>query len=134
MADVTGITAVRTTQYTQTRNVVYGATIAAGNTLVKSAGKSILADADASVALASAEGIAITPGVDTGYGIIAFSGSVVLVGATLAVGTVYIVSDTPGGIKPIADATAGDYITILGVASTATQLDLNIVATGVEKV
>ena len=132
MADVSGITAVRPTQFTQIRNVEYGATIAAGNTVTMVTNVAQLSDTDASAALAATEGIAITPGIDNGFGLIAFSGSIILVGATLVVGTVYITSDTPGGIKPIADADPGDWVTILGVASTATTLDLDIQATAVQ--
>ena len=123
---------MRPTQFTQFRNVEYGATIAAGNTVTMVTNVAQLSDADASAALAATEGVAITPGIDDGYGLIAFSGSIILVGATLVVGTVYITSDTPGGIKPISDAATGDWVTILGVASTATTLDLDIQATAVQ--
>ena len=34
-------------------------------------------------------------------------------------GTVYVVSDTAGGIKPTADLATGDYTTILMVATDA---------------
>ena len=132
MADVSGITAVRPTERTQYRTVLYGATIAAGNCVTMVSTEGVLSDADASLALAAVEGIAVTPGVNTGYGLIANRGSIILVGATLVVGTVYIASDTPGGIKPITDAGSGDWITIIGTASTTTQLDLAITRTGVQ--
>lgn len=132
MADVSGITAVRPTQFTQVRNVEYGATIAAGNTVTMVSNVAQLSDSDASEALAATEGIAITPGVDDGFGLIATAGSIVLVGATLVVGTVYITSDTAGGIRPIADVDSGDWVTILGVASTTTTLDLDIQRSAVQ--
>jgi hypothetical protein len=132
MADVSGITAVRPTRGTVVRKIGYGDTIAAGKTITVVDRLAELSDADASAALAATEGIAITPGVDAGFGLIATGGSVILVGATLTVGTLYIASDTPGGIKPIADAVTGDYITLIGTASTATQLDLAINATGIQ--
>ena len=132
MPDVSGITAVRPTQFTQIKKVVYGATIAVGNTISMVSNVAQLSDADASAALAATGGIAITPGVNAGYGIIASSGPVILVGATLTVGTVYITSDTPGGIKPISDADPGDWVTILGTASAATQLNLVINRTAVQ--
>lgn len=131
MADLTGITAVRPTAFTQVRIVPYGATISAGQPIVKSGTTYVLADANASAALAAAEGIAITPGVSGGYGLMATGGSIILVGTTMIVGTTYIASDTAGGIIPDADRSTGDYVTRLGTASTATQLDLSIVATGV---
>ena len=132
MADLTGITAVRPTSFTQIRLVMYGATIAAGQPVVLSGTSYLLADANASSALAAAEGIAITPGVSGGYGLIATGGAIILVGTTMVVGTTYIVSDTAGGIMPDADRSTGDYVTRLGTASTTTQLDLSILATGVQ--
>jgi hypothetical protein len=132
MADLSGITAVRPTTFTGVQNVKYGGTIAVGQPVVKSGGKYVLADANASAALAEAEGIAITPGVDDGQGLIATGGAVILVGTTMTVGETYLVSRTAGGIMPNADRQTGDYVTRLGTASTATQLDLAIQATGIQ--
>ena len=132
MADVSGITAVRPgSSATQVRLVQYGATIAAGNTIYPSGAKLLLADANLSAAAAAAAGIAITPGVDNGWGLMAFGGPIILVGATLAVGITYVVSRSTGAIMPIGDLQAGDYSTILGTAATATQLNLKIDATGI---
>ena len=132
MADLSGITAVRPTTFTVVQNVRYGATIAVGQPVVKSGSKYVLADANASAALAGAEGIAITPGVDNGQGLIATGGTVILVGTTMIVGETYLVSRTAGGIMPNADRQTGDYVTRLGTASTSTQLDLAIQATGIQ--
>lgn len=131
MADLTGITAVRPTANTTTRIVQYGATVAAGQPLVLSGTKYVLADANASVALAAATAIAITPGVNNGYGLVATGGSIILVGTTMTVGETYLVSNTAGGIMPNSDRSTGDYVTRLGTAATTTQLDLGIQATGI---
>lgn len=134
MADLGSITAVRVTSNTITRSVTYGATVAASNPLYLDTadGEHKLADADASATTAGAVGVAITPGVDAGYGLIATGGSIILVGTTMTVGQTYCVSKTAGGIAPISDLTnTNDYITILGTAASATQLDLNINATGI---
>lgn len=131
MADLTSITAVRPTANTTFTRVQYGATIAVGQPIVKSGTTYVLADANASAALAAAEGIAITPGVSGGYGLMATGGSIILVGTTMVVGETYLASDTAGGIMPNSDRSTGDYVTKLGTASTTTQLDLSIVATGV---
>ena len=134
MADVSGITAVRPgSQATQVRLVQYGATIAAGNSVYPLANEMLLADANASDATAAATGVAITPGVDNGWGLIAFGGPIILVGATLVVGETYVVSDTAGGIMPISDLSTGERCTILGTASSATQLELSINATGITR-
>ena len=132
MADLSSITAVRPTANTQIRLVQYGATIAAGQPIVKSGSTYVLADADASAVLAAAEGIAVTPGVNEGYGYMAFAGDVILVGTTMVVGETYLVSDTAGGIMPNADRDTGDYVTRLGTAKTTTQLSLSIQATGAQ--
>ena len=133
MAALTGITAVRATSNTITEKVAYGATIASGVPLYQdsSDGQYKITDANASAATAAAKGIAITPGVDDGYGLIAKAGSIILVGTTMAVGTTYCVGPTAGEIIPTADLATGDIVTILGTAATATQLDLNIKATGI---
>lgn len=132
MADLSSITAVRPTANTQVRVVQYGGTVSAGQPVVKSSGKYVIADANASSTLAAAEGVAMTPGVTDGYGVVAFSGSIILVGTTMTVGETYLVSDTAGGIMPNADRSTGDYVTRLGTASSTTQLDLAIAATGIQ--
>lgn len=94
-------------------------------------------DANASSTTAAAEGIAVTPcGGDGSSFVVAKpgSGGKMNVGATLTVGTTYVVSATKGAICPIADLTTGDYVTILGTASTTALLDFTqITVTGVAK-
>lgn len=138
MAAISGITAVRPTSSTTLQAggpVVYGATISAGQVAYKdgSDSKHKLADSNVSASLAAAVGIFMTPGIDTGYGYVATGGSIILVGTTMVVGTVYCVGSVAGSIVPISDLTTGDYSTILGTASTATQLDLSIKASGIVK-
>jgi hypothetical protein len=87
------------------------------------------ADANASSATAAALGVFITAASTNGYALIVKSGSY-LAGATLTVGETYVVSATAGGIAPLADVTTGWYVTILGVASSATTLSLDIVRSG----
>lgn len=52
-------------------------------------------------------------------------------GATLTVGTTYVVSTTAGGIAPLADITSGDYVTHLMVAKSATKAILRPFVTNV---
>ncbi len=54
-------------------------------------------------------------------------------GATLTVGTTYVVSATAGKIAPESDLTTSDYITHLGVASTTALLDISLNVTGTVK-
>lgn len=121
------------------RQVQYGESVTQGMPvyLSTSDSKYYQCDADAS-ASAVAAGIALTPGSTNGYGIIALPATepgkaLVNLGATLAVGTVYAVSATKGAICPIADLSTGDYITTLGIATTAALLDLQIAISNTAK-
>lgn len=133
MAALGSITAVRPTDNTQVANVLYGATIAAGVPvyLDSSDNEHKATDADDSAATATARGITITPGVDGGNGLIATRGSIILVGTTMTVGETYYAGPTAGEIIPSGDLGTGDYVTRLGTAASATQLDLDIQATGI---
>lgn len=133
MAALSGITAVRPTVDTKHKLVKYGATIAAGVPVYLDATtqKYLATDANASAAAAAAVGITITPGVLDGYGYIAIKDPIILVGTTMVVGETYYVDATAGQIIPGSDLTTGYYVTRLGTASTTTQLDLAIEATGV---
>jgi hypothetical protein len=136
MAALSGITAVRPTQNTIYASVpVYGATIAAGQPVYQDLTDNLwkLASCASTVAVAAAKGIAMTPGVSGGYGIVATGGSIILVGTTAAVGMNYHVGATAGTIVPTADLVSTNLNTHLGVAATATQLDLYIKATGIAK-
>lgn len=132
MADLT-ITAANVgvgDQTTITRLVQVGEAVTQGQPLYQLASDGKYYEADANdAAKDAAEGIAITSASTNGYAIMATKNKVNL-GATLTVGTIYVVSDTVGGIMPAADLFTGDYVTILGVASTAALLDLQITVSG----
>jgi hypothetical protein len=132
---LSSITAVRPTANTIVENVLYGATISAGQPLYLDStdNEHKLADANASTTTAMARGIAVTPGVDAGYGFIARSGSIILVGTTMVVGEQYYVGPTAGQIIASSELTTGDRVTLLGVAASATQLDLNVKVTGITR-
>lgn len=89
------------------------------------------AAANASESTAAAVGIAMTPAATDGYFILATSGTVNL-GATLVVGTAYCVGATAGQINPVADLTTGDWITLIGIATSTSEIVLTITATGVQ--
>lgn len=59
------------------------------------------------------------------------TGGTITIGATVAVGTVYVVSETAGGICPWADLNSDDRLTVLAYASAAGVLTLAVSATGV---
>jgi hypothetical protein len=55
----------------------------------------------------------------------------ITIGATLTPGAAYCLSSTAGGICPVADVTTGSEVVQLGLAASATVLDLAIQKTGV---
>lgn len=133
---LSGITAVRPTANTVERKLLYGTTIALGQPVYQDASDNNeckLADANASSATAAAVGIAVTPGIDTSYGYVATGGSIILVGTTMVVGQQYFVGPTAGEIIASSELATGDRVTLLGVAASATQLDLTIKATGITR-
>lgn len=135
MADITVTAAdvglADTGVVTQTVQVAVAVTQGQVGYLDTTESKYRLADADLSSAAASAAGIFLTPAAIDGYAVIATIGPVD-VGATLTVGETYVVSGTAGGIAPIADLATGDYVTILGIATAAGKLQLDISASGAQ--
>jgi hypothetical protein len=51
-------------------------------------------------------------------------------GATLTVGVPYFLGDAPGGICPLADLLSGEFVSFLGVASTAANMKMKILVSG----
>ncbi|TIM24714.1 MAG: hypothetical protein E5Y74_00510 [Mesorhizobium sp.] len=48
-----------------------------------------------------------------------------VIGAALTPGVPYFLSDTPGGICPLADVGTGEYVCMVGIAKSATVLTLD---------
>ena len=95
-------------------------------------GKYYQTDANDTAVKAQAKGIAVTPASTDGYFLLAVDGLVNL-GATLAVGQIYVCSATKGGIAPYADLTTNDFVSIVGIATTTALLDINLLVSGVQK-
>lgn len=115
---------------TPTRILQYGEAVTQGQPLYRAAanGKWYRCDANDTAAKAVVGAIALTPGAADAYGLAALPAtspgqSVINLGATLAVGTVYAVSATVGGIAPIADITSAQYVSVIGIATTTALLD-----------
>ena len=103
-----------------------GEAITAGQVVYKntSTGKYMLADVDDSEKYA-AEGIALN-GASNGQPLdVCSSSSDLDIGATLTVGTVYVLS-ADGAISPAADLTTGDYAVVIGVATATDSLKVSI--------
>lgn len=113
---------------------IAGASITAGDAVYidgTDSNKIKLAD-PTDAATDAAVGIAVSNATTGSTVLYAKSGAVVDIGGTVAVGGVYVCSGaSAGGIAPEADLTSGDYVTILGVAITATNIKLNVFVSGV---
>src|SRR5262245_7735968 len=61
------------------------------------------------------------------------TGGTITIGATVAVGLLYVVSAAAGGIAPSADLVTGNKVSLLGIGATATTLLLSVHVYGVTK-
>ena len=95
-------------------------------------GKYYKADANDTAAKAEVVCIFLTPASTDGHAVALLLGLVNL-GATLAVGTAYYLSNTAGAIQLASDLVSSDYVTYLGTAKTTALLDFNPQASGVQK-
>lgn len=133
MADIT-ITAANVVGGSSARDYgTAGEAITAGKAVYLSAAtnKWMLADNNSATAAArKAGGIALN-GAALNQPIAVQKKGEITIGATLTPGAAYYLSDTPGGICPVADIGAGEYYCLLGLAKSATVLDVNIQFPGV---
>lgn len=110
-----------------------GETITAGQAvyLDSSDAKYKLADNNsATAAVRQPRGIALN-GASDGQPLTIIKSGPVTIGGTMTAGVAYYLSDTPGGICPVADIGAGEYSCLLGMATSTTVLDVNIDYSGV---
>lgn len=110
-----------------------GETIAAGKAvyLDPTSHKWMLADSNSATAAARRAGGIAANSASLNQPINVFTSGLVTIGGTLTANTPYFLSDTPGGICPIADVGAGEYLCQLGIATSAALLEINIQFTGV---
>lgn len=110
-----------------------GATITAGQVIYKDSttNKWGLADNNsATAAVRQAMGIALNGGAINQPVKVLRSGDITI-GATMTAGVAYYLSDTPGGICPVADVGAGEYVCLIGIAESTTVLNVAINYSGV---
>lgn len=114
---------------------IAGEAITAGQPLYIDAtdnGELKLADANDTAAKAAIAGIALHAA-STGQPITYQTSGEITIGVTVAVGTLYVVSATAGGIAPIADLVSTNYVSVIGIAKTAAILTLGLNNTGIQK-
>jgi hypothetical protein len=127
MADLTQ-TATSVIGYGEQLHGVLGGTVTAGMPVRLSSGTYIAAT-DASAVGADVVGIALTGGAISQPFTYQKGGNINL-GATLAVGKVYVLS-TAGAICPVDDIAGSEFVTVLGIATTASIFKMGIVVSGV---
>ena len=135
MADVS-VTAASVLKTSSTSVVmgVAGATVTAGQPIYQDASDSLkLKPTDADV-LASSQSVGIAlHGAASGQPLqYAVAGNLTF-NAGFTVGQVYVCSVNAGGIAPYADLATGDFVTVLGVATTTSNLKMGIVYSGIAK-
>ncbi len=114
-----------------TRVGTAGAAITAGDVLYGSTSELLLAQADTS-AKATAVGIALCDAAE-GQPVVYLVSGGINPGATVTVGEYYVVSSNAAGkMAPLSDLTEDDYVTGLGFATTASNIDIDINVTGVQ--
>lgn len=133
MADLS-ITAanVQKSSTSQVQSGKAGETITAGQSVYLKASDTSIYKADNNVDAATAAAVGVSlNGAAAGQPINYTTSGPYTAGGTLVVGETYIVSSTAGGIAPIADIST-NYVTILGVAISASLLQLNINVSGIQ--
>ena len=135
MADLT-ITAANVVAGANARTLdgIAGEAITAGQCVYRDSatGKYLKSDADsATVAARSVDGIALNSASANQPLGVQIDGEITI-GATMTANTPYFLSGaTAGGIAPIADVGAGEYLVQVGISKSTTVLDIGIQATGV---
>jgi len=110
-----------------------GATVTAGQTVYRDPTDSkykLADDNSATAAVRSVDGIALHASL-AGQPLAVHESGPLTVGATMTAGVAYYLSDTPGGICPVADLATGEYPALLGIATSTTVLNVAIQEAGV---
>lgn len=105
-----------------------GATLTAGQVVYLDTATSTYKLADnnsATAAVRSPSGIALNAAA-SGQPVAVHQSGPITIGATVTGGVAYYLSDTPGGICPVADLATGEYPTVLGIATSASVLKIAI--------
>jgi len=134
MADATITPAeVRASSAASIHHGTFGATITAGTPMYKDTDGTLKAgDADGTAAQADLEGIALNGGSAGQLGVYTdydpqFDPGFAPSNSAAGAKGVYVLSDTAGGVKPVADLAEGDRPVILYVANDANTVFLKIV-------
>ena len=110
-----------------------GEALAPGKLIYKAAAtnKWMLSDSNSATAEARTPTAVCLTGSGLNQPVVAHRSGLLTIGAAVAANTPYFASDTPGGICPIADVGTGEYMTEVGIAVSATVIDVSFKSTGV---
>lgn len=110
-----------------------GVTVTAGQVVYRDPADRLykLADDNSATAAARAPKAFALNGAANGQPLAVLEEGDITLGAVLTAGVAYYLSDTPGGICPVADLATGEYPTILGIAKSTTVLAVDIQQSGV---
>jgi len=110
-----------------------GATVTAGQMVYLDTATNTykLADSNSATADARAPNGVALHGASAGQPLTIQKSGDITIGGTLTPGVAYYLSDTPGGLCPVADLSSGEYPCIIGIAKSTTVLDISIQASGV---
>lgn len=114
---------------------IAGATITAGQAVyldTATTGEWLLADSDSATVIARGSarfGIALNSASNNQPLAVQTEG-LITIGGTLVAGVAYYLSDAPGAICPFADLATGDYVTLVGVATTTAILSIDPLYSG----
>ena len=108
-----------------------GTTITAGETVYLSptTNQYLLAQANGSTTT-SVAGIALNSASDNQPLQVLTGGDYVCGGTPVVGGTYMLAADNPGKIAPVADITTGNYVTFLGIATSSTNIFIQILNSG----
>jgi hypothetical protein len=111
----------------QTDSGTCGETLTAGQAIYKDSAtkKWLRADSNGAVEARQAKGIALNGGA-INQPVKVQTGGDITIGATITAGVALYLSDTPGGICPVADVGSGEYVCLMGVAKTTTVFTIGI--------
>ncbi|MGO6848006.1 hypothetical protein E0H65_22430 [Rhizobium leguminosarum bv. viciae] len=112
---------------------IAGETIVAGKAiyLASTTNRWMLADSNSATAEArQAKAIALN-GASVGQPVSFQKSGDITIGATLVAGTSYFLSDSPGGLCPLADVGSGEYVVLIGIAKSTSVLQLSFQYPGV---
>jgi hypothetical protein len=104
-----------------------GEALSAGKQVYKKAAdkKWYLADCNSATAEVRVASATVMTGSAAGQPVVVQKGGQITIGGTVANGITYFLSGTPGGIRPAADNTTGDYPQVVGMGVSSTVIELN---------